>query len=112
MSANLGPIRNSWNPRILQQSIISFENTVNYKHVDFIAFAVLALKQHVSAQRFPVISNSAVAEAPPGLFIPPERQVVTRADIRGAGRQDLHLNNTALKSIRDSHESPKGVPTV
>ena len=57
MSANLGPVRNPWNPRILQQSIISLENTVNYKHVDFIAFAVLALKQHVNAQSVPVSSQ-------------------------------------------------------
>ena len=53
-----------------------------------------------------------MAEAPPGLFIPQERQVVTQADIRGAGRQDWHLNNTALKSIRDTHERPLGVPCV
>ena len=64
MSANLGPVRNPWNPRILQQSIISLENTVNYKHVDFIAFAFLALKQHVNAQSVPVSSQLRGGGAP------------------------------------------------
>ena len=44
--------------------------------------------------------------------IPPGRQVVTKADIRAAGTQAWALNNTALKSIRDSHENPLGVPSV
>ena len=40
-----------------------------------------------------------------------EPRVVTKEDIRKAGNQAWKMNNIALKSIRDSHESPTG-PTV
>ena len=40
-----------------------------------------------------------------------EPRVVTKEDIRKAGNHAWKMNNIALKSIRDSHESPKG-PTV
>ena len=38
--------------------------------------------------------------------------VVTTKDIRDSGSQPWHLNNTALKSIRDSNEYPRGFPSV
>ena len=55
------------------------------------------------------------ARDPPMLRIPqPDvpRQPVTVEDVRKAGRHANRLNNSALKSIRDTHEEPRGVPTV
>ena len=40
------------------------------------------------------------------------RVVVTKEEIRSSGKQAFPLNNTALKSIRDTHEDPPGHPTV
>ena len=36
--------------------------------------------------------------------------IATREDIRAAGTQDWHLDNTALKSIRFQGEEPEGTP--
>ena len=37
---------------------------------------------------------------------------VTKENVRASGRQTWSLNNTALKSIRDTHEDPPGTPTT
>ena len=60
-----------------------------------------------------VAENSAVAELPAVAGVSSERLiVVTKEEIRRAGTQPWKLNNTALKSIRDSNELPVGVPIV
>ena len=55
------------------------------------------------------------AQAPPPLHIPRPavpRTPVTIEDVRKAHKHAHVLNNCALKSIRDAHEDPRGVPTV
>ena len=55
------------------------------------------------------------AQAPPLLHIPRPavpRTPVTIEDVRKAHKHAFYLNNNALKSIRDTHENPRGVPTV
>ena len=37
--------------------------------------------------------------------------VVNIAEIRASGVEAFKLNNTALKTIRDAHEEPRGFPT-
>ena len=41
-----------------------------------------------------------------------DSSVVTVEEIRGSGKQPWALNDTALKSIRDTHEKPRGFPMV
>ena len=77
---------------------------------------VEAQKHHVVAppQLWPSVpENSAVVELPAVAGVSSERLiVVTKEEIRRAGTQPWKLNNTALKSIRDSNELPVGVPIV
>ena len=59
-----------------------------------------------------VASNPAVGERPAVAGLPSQRQLVTKEQIRRAGKQPWIMSNTALKSIRDSNERPVGAPSV
>ena len=60
-----------------------------------------------------VVESSAVAEnsAVVGVSSQP-RRAVTKEEIRRAGTQPFKMNNTALKSIRESNEIPFGCPVI